>query len=97
MPFAGCSVFDFRSTKMPECILDIDRSGGILVAYDALMNLLGPDEYFSDQSRQMMQEMGFLRPGIRDRSGISPYRANPQAPSQFSTTTTAGRGCVVVR
>ena len=61
-PFAGCSVFDFRTTKTPECILHVDCAGGILVACDALMNLGGPDEYFSDQSRQMMQEMGFFQP-----------------------------------
>jgi hypothetical protein len=61
-PFAGCSVFDFRTTKMPECILHVDRAGGILVACDALQNLQAPDEYFSDQSRQMMQEMGFFQP-----------------------------------
>jgi hypothetical protein len=62
IPFAGCRVFDFRTTKTPECILHVDRAGGILVACDALMNLLEPDEYFSDQSRQMMQEMGFFEP-----------------------------------
>jgi hypothetical protein len=62
MPFTGCSVFDFRTTRMPECILHIDRAGGILVACDALMNLLAPDDYFSDQSSQRMKEMGFFQP-----------------------------------
>lgn len=62
MPFAGCSVFDFQTTKTPECILHVDRAGGILVACDALQNLVEPDEYFSDQSRQRMQEMGFFEP-----------------------------------
>jgi len=62
MPFAGCSVFEFRTTRTPECILRVDRAGGILIACDALQNLLAPDEYFSDQSRQMMQEMGFFQP-----------------------------------
>jgi hypothetical protein len=62
MPFAGCSVFDFRTTKMPECILHVDRAGGILIACDSLQNLVAPDEYFSDESRQRMQEMGFFQP-----------------------------------
>ena len=61
MPFAGCSVFDFRTTKLPECILRIDREGGILVACDSLQNWLAPDEFFSDQSRQMMTEMDFFQ------------------------------------
>jgi hypothetical protein len=62
MPFAGCSVFDFRTTKTPECILHVDRAGGILVACDALQNLVAPDEYISDDSRQRLQEMGFFQP-----------------------------------
>jgi hypothetical protein len=61
-PFAGCSVFDFRTTKTAESILRLDRADGILVACDALQNLVAPDEYFSDQSRRRMQEMGFFKP-----------------------------------
>jgi hypothetical protein len=39
----------------------MDRDGGILVACDSLQNLVTPDKYFSDQSRQMMREMGFFQ------------------------------------
>ncbi len=39
----------------------MDRDGGILVAYDSLQNLVTSDKYFSDQSRQMMREMGFFQ------------------------------------
>ena len=62
MPFSGCSVFAFHTTKLPECILRIDREGGILVACDSLQNWLAPDEFFSDESRKMMTEMGFFQP-----------------------------------
>jgi hypothetical protein len=62
MPFAGCSVFDFRTTRLPECILRIDRDGGILVACDSLQNWLAPDDFFSDASRGTMTEMGFFQP-----------------------------------
>jgi hypothetical protein len=62
MPFAGCSVFVFQTTKLPECIVRIDRAGGILVACDSLQNWLEPDEFFSVESRQMMTEMGFFQP-----------------------------------
>lgn len=61
-PFAGCGVFTFGTTKMPECILRIDREGGILVACDSLQNWLAPDEFFSDESRKTMTEMGFFQP-----------------------------------
>jgi len=60
MPFTCCSLFDFRTTKLPEGILHIDRAGGILVACDSLQNWLAPDEFFSDESRRMMTEMGFF-------------------------------------
>jgi hypothetical protein len=62
VPFAGCSVFAFHTTKLPECILRIDREGGIVVACDSLQNWLAPDEFFSDESRRMMTEMGFFQP-----------------------------------
>ena len=61
-PFAGCSLFEFRSTKLPEAILCIDRAGGILVACDSLQNWLAPDAFFSDESRAMMAGMGFFQP-----------------------------------
>ena len=61
MPFAGCSVFVFRTTKLPECILRIDRAGGILVACDSLQNWLAPDKFFSEDSRKMMMKMGYFQ------------------------------------
>ena len=67
VPFAGASVFVFEGTKLPECIVRIDREGGILVACDALQNWLGPDAFFSDDSRKMMAEMGFFQ-----RANIGP-------------------------
>lgn len=63
VPFAGCSVFVFRHTKLPECILRIDREGGILVAADALQNWVEPNEFFDDSSRAMMTQMGFFQSG----------------------------------
>ncbi len=60
-PFAGCSVFAFRSTKLPEIILRIDRAGGILVAADALQNWVAPNEFFSDELRATMTDMGFFQ------------------------------------
>ena len=67
MPFKGASVFVFEATKLPECIVRIDREGGILVACDALQNWVGPDAFFSDESRKMMTEMGFFQ-----RANIGP-------------------------
>jgi flavorubredoxin len=62
MPFLGCSLFVFRTTKLPEGILHIDRAGGVLVTCDSLQNYLKPDEYFSEESRKVMTDMGFFQP-----------------------------------
>jgi flavorubredoxin len=61
LPFAGASLFVFETTKMPECILRIDREGGIAVACDALQNWVAPDDFFSDESRKTMTKMGFFQ------------------------------------
>ncbi len=63
VPFAGCGVFVFEHTKLPEAILRIDREGGILVAADALQNWEAPNEYFDEPSRKLMTEMGFFQGG----------------------------------
>jgi hypothetical protein len=60
MPFAGASIFVFKTIKLPECVLRLDREGGIMIACDALQNWINPDEFFSDESRTLMQEMGFF-------------------------------------
>ncbi len=61
-PFPGTSFFGFAHSKLPEFIVKVDREGGILVACDALQNWREPDEFFSDESRAMMTEMGFFTP-----------------------------------
>ena len=62
LPISDASVFEFRTTRMPEGILRLDRSGGILIACDALQNWLTPNEYFSDSSQKLMQDAGFFTP-----------------------------------
>lgn len=62
LPISDASLFDFRTTQLPEGILRLDREGGVLVACDALQNWLTPDEFFSEQSKELMQKMGFFTP-----------------------------------
>jgi len=61
-PISDASVFEFCTTEIKEGILRLDREGGILIACDALQNWTKPDEFFSDASRNMMQDMGFFTP-----------------------------------
>ena len=60
MPFAGCELFAFATTRQPEGILRVDRDGGVLIACDALQHWPAPDEFFADDTRRIMQDMGFF-------------------------------------
>ncbi|WP_439136258.1 hypothetical protein [Pseudomaricurvus sp.] len=62
LPIADASLFEFHTTQIPEGILRLERAGGIVIACDALQNWLAPDEFFSDASTSLMQEMGFFTP-----------------------------------
>lgn len=77
LPISDASLFEFRTTQMPEGILHLDRAGGILIACDALQNWLTPDEYFSDTSRELMQQMGFFTPA--NLGPVWVQRATPAA------------------
>ncbi|MBV1787618.1 hypothetical protein KQ940_06075 [Marinobacterium sp. D7] len=75
LPIADASLFQFQTTQIPEGILHLDRAGGIVIACDALQNWLSPDEYFSDSSRELMQNMGFFTP-----ANLGPVWAQAAAP-----------------
>lgn len=62
LPISDASVFEFKTTQIPEAILRLERAGGIVVACDALQNWREPDEHFSDDSRERMTAMGFFTP-----------------------------------
>jgi hypothetical protein len=62
MPFAGCSLFTFTTTQRPECILRLDREGGIMIACDSLQNWVAPDAFFDEESAAKMRDMGFFTP-----------------------------------
>jgi len=77
LPISDASLFEFRTTQIPEGILRLDRAGGILIACDALQNWLTPDEFFSDSSRDLMQQMGFFTPA--NLGPVWVQRASPAA------------------
>ncbi len=62
LPISDASLFEFRTTRIPEGILRLQRAGGIVIACDALQNWTAPDEFFSDSSRELMQQLGFFTP-----------------------------------
>jgi hypothetical protein len=62
MPFANCSMFAFETTQRPECILRLDREGGIMIACDSLQNWVAPDALFDDETVAKMKDIGFFTP-----------------------------------
>lgn len=62
LPLPGSELFAFQTTRLPEAILRLDRAGGILVTCDSLQNWAAPDEFFTDDTRRAMQDMGFFQP-----------------------------------
>ncbi|MES9980670.1 MAG: hypothetical protein ABW107_18215 [Candidatus Thiodiazotropha sp. 6PLUC5] len=76
LPISDASLFDFRTTQIPEGILRLDRDGGVLISCDALQNWIAPDEHFSDASRELMTQMGFFTPA--NLGPVWVQRASPQ-------------------
>ena len=77
LPIGGASLFAFATTKVPECILRLDREGGIMIACDALQNYVAPDEYFGEETANLMAGMGFF-----ERANVGPVwmqMAEPEA------------------
>lgn len=62
LPLADAEVFEFATSRLPETVVRLGREGGIVIACDALQNWLAPDEYFSEESKKLMTEMGFFTP-----------------------------------
>lgn len=62
LPVSNSSLFVFNTVKRPECILRLDRDGGIMIACDSLQNWVAPDEFFKEETVETMQGMGFFTP-----------------------------------
>lgn len=61
MPLNDSSLFVFETTNRPECIVRLDRDGGIMIACDSLQNWTEPDEFFDDQTVETMKGMDFFK------------------------------------
>ena len=80
MPFSGCTMFAFETTKLPECILVLDREGGIAIACDALQNWVAQDDFIDDETAEKMAGMGFFTPATL---GPAWLHVNEPSPSDF--------------
>ncbi|MCA9671414.1 MAG: hypothetical protein KC503_37715 [Myxococcales bacterium] len=60
LPLSDAELFLF-DVELPEAILRVDRSGGVLVSCDSLQNWLEPDAFFDEASKKMMGDFGFFK------------------------------------
>ena len=77
MPLKNCRLFEFTTVKRPECILYLDRDGGIMIACDSLQNWVSPDEFFDAGTVSTMQNMNFFQPANLGPAWM--YESQPQA------------------
>lgn len=78
MPFSNATLFVFETVKRPECIIRLNREGGIMIACDSLQNWVEPDEFFDETTIKTMQEMKFFRPANLGPAWM--YESQPTAP-----------------
>jgi len=62
LPVSNANIFIFKSVKRPECIIKLNKEGGIMLSCDAFQNWGEPDEFFDEESIRKMKEMDFFVP-----------------------------------
>jgi len=62
LPFSNASLFVFETVKRPECIIRLDREGGIMLACDSLQHWIEADQFFDESTKATMENMKFFRP-----------------------------------
>ncbi|MBI2792514.1 MAG: hypothetical protein HYX61_11195 [Gammaproteobacteria bacterium] len=60
MPFPNCALFVFETSIHPEGILHLNQEGGILITCDSVKNWTAIDEFFSEQTGKLYENLGFL-------------------------------------
>ena len=77
MPFDGASLFVFNTVKRPECIIRLDREGGIMIACDSLQNWVEPDPFTDEATSTTMKNMDFYKTANLGPAWM--YESQPQA------------------
>lgn len=62
LPFPGCSLFIFESSRFPECILHVSTEGGILISCDSIQNITCTDEFYNPATAISVLEQGLVKP-----------------------------------
>lgn len=62
MPFPGCSLFVFETSKLPEGILHIEKEDGILITCDSIQNITSTDQFYSQETAKSFDDQGLVKP-----------------------------------
>ena len=77
LPVKDASLFTFYTVKRPECIIKLNRDGGIMIACDSLQNWVKPDEFFDNDTINIMTKMNFFQSANLGPAWI--HESQPQA------------------
>lgn len=61
MPIPNCSLFVFKTSVLPEGILHINQSGGILISCDSIQNITATDEFYNPETARSFQDQGLVK------------------------------------
>lgn len=61
MPIPNCSLFVFKTSTLPEGILHINTSGGILISCDSIQNVTAIDEFYNSETEKLFQNQGLVK------------------------------------
>lgn len=70
LPLSHAKIFIFKSTKFIEALLLIKKSASILVSCDSIKNWQMKDQYFSDETFEMIKTAGSCGPAKIDKTWL---------------------------
>jgi hypothetical protein len=70
LPLAHAKILAFKTTKFKEAVLLIKKSMPILIACDSIKNWQSKDQFFSDETYEMMKIAGSIGPAKIDKTWL---------------------------
>lgn len=77
LPLEG-KLFQFETSIHPEAVLHIPHHQGVLITCDSLKNWDVNDDFFSPQTKQLYQDLGFLGPAVISSIWLEACQVQPK-------------------
>lgn len=60
LPQSDMTPYLFTCSRLPEAVIYLNKSGGILISCDSIHNWVSSDQYFSPESARSMEAIGYM-------------------------------------